>query len=182
MQARFNAGMPRPDDLSTLAGRLAYARTRRKLTQVELAEKAGMQQPAVSKLLRGKMQKTTAIARLAAALEVPAEWLEHGKGDEPRWDPNAPNPPPSDFSDRDRKPSPSEWALLDALKWLPDNEVEDLRAEVLAKAARYEEFVQKQTAKIGRRELAPARGRDNLGGYRTGFGDLPDSDEESSDG
>lgn len=181
MQARFNTGMARPDDLSTLAGRLAYARTRRGLTQVDLAEKAGVQQPAISKLVRGKMQKTTAIGRLAAALDVPVEWLEDGVGPEPVWKVGEPPKPGPGFADVDRKPTPKQLAFLQALEWLPENEVEALIKDVLDRSAKYEEFVQRQTEKIGRHEIAPRLGREHLGGIDTGFGALP-GEEESSDG
>jgi hypothetical protein len=45
-----------------------------------------MQQPDISKIERGAIQQTTGIARLAAALHVPAGWLERGDGAEPNWD------------------------------------------------------------------------------------------------
>lgn len=179
MQGRFNGAVPRKPDLSTLAGRLAYAREKRGLTQTDLADAAKMKQPAVSKIEKKLMHRTTAIARLAAALGVPAEWLERGEGLEPVWAKGEPKRPPADFSEGDRKPSPSDWVLLDALKWLPDDEAEDVRRDVLTRAAKYEEFVEQQTAKIGRREVQPRTSREHQGGMETNYGGL---DEEASDG
>lgn len=70
----------------TLAGRVKLARTRRGLNQQELADRAGLKQPDVSKIERGLILKTTAIARLSAVLAVPSYWLEMGEGPEPDWD------------------------------------------------------------------------------------------------
>lgn len=83
MQERLNLGMPRP--LETLAQRLVYARKKRHFSQEKLAELSGLKQPDISKLEKGKMLKTTGMARLAHALNVPARWLELGEGDEPDW-------------------------------------------------------------------------------------------------
>lgn len=84
MQERLNLGMPRP--LETLAQRLVHARKKRNLSQERLAELSGLKQPDISKLEKGKMLKTTGMARLAHALALPALWLELGEGDEPNWD------------------------------------------------------------------------------------------------
>lgn len=66
-----------PDTLGT---RLKMARKRAKLTQIQLAERAGMKQPDISKIELGDIQKTTGIARLAQACQVEPEWLELGNG------------------------------------------------------------------------------------------------------
>lgn len=81
---RLNRAMPRPV-VDSFASRLATARKARGLTQSELAEKAGMKQPDVSKMERGLILQTTGMARLAAAARVPAPWLELGEGSEPDW-------------------------------------------------------------------------------------------------
>ena len=73
--------MTRP--LDTLGSRLRFARKRLGLTQDELAEAAAVKQSVVSKLERGDMLKTTAIARLALAVQVSPEWLELGNGEAP---------------------------------------------------------------------------------------------------
>lgn len=84
MQARLNAAMSRP--IESLGQRLRLARERRKLTQAGLAAAAGIKQSDVSKIEGGRILQTTAIARLAAALRVPALWLEIGDGAEPDWE------------------------------------------------------------------------------------------------
>lgn len=81
MQARLNGKMPRP--LDSLASRLKHARQQRGITQDDLALLAGMKQPDISKIERGLIQQTTGIARLAAALNISAAWLETGDHPEP---------------------------------------------------------------------------------------------------
>jgi transcriptional regulator with XRE-family HTH domain len=71
--------------LDTLDTRLKFARTARGLSQDDLALLADMKQPDISKIERGKILQTTGISRLAAALAVPALWLERGLGAEPDW-------------------------------------------------------------------------------------------------
>lgn len=83
MQLGLNIAMARP--LDTMGERLRFARQKRHLTQGQLADKAGMKQPDISKIELGSILQTTGIARLARALSVPAEWLERGDGPEPDW-------------------------------------------------------------------------------------------------
>lgn len=114
MQERLNGLMPRNADL--LKDRIKLARAKRGMTQGALAKAAGLKQPDISKLELGLIQQSTAMARLSAALNVPAAWLELGEGPEPDWsDPGAPPAPPAGFADR-HVVSESEWALLQDLK------------------------------------------------------------------
>lgn len=84
MQRGLNSDMSRR--LETLGQRIRYARQKRGFSsQTQLAEAVGLKQPDISKLELGLMQKTTAIARLARVLRVPAVWLEEGEGPEPDW-------------------------------------------------------------------------------------------------
>ena len=83
MQAGLNPRMARP--LDSLAARLKAARTQCGVTQGRLAELVGLNQSDISKLERGSMRSTTAIARLAHALGTDAEWLELGDGIAPAW-------------------------------------------------------------------------------------------------
>ncbi len=72
-------------DTDTLARRLRLARKKRGLSQGELATKAGLKQPDISKIELGLIEKTTGIARLSRVLGVTAEWLESGDGPLPDW-------------------------------------------------------------------------------------------------
>lgn len=69
--------------METLAKRLKYARTKRKMTQSDLAKASGVGQSDISKIERGEIQKTTALLALARALQVNANWLDVGNG---MWD------------------------------------------------------------------------------------------------
>lgn len=74
--------------LDSIGQRVKLVRTRLGMTQGELAKVTGEKQPNISKLERGDIQTTTAIARLADALHVSARWLELGEGDEAaNWTP-----------------------------------------------------------------------------------------------
>jgi len=77
---------PMPMPLDTLGRRVAHARKQRKMTQAGLAKASGLKQPDISKIELGLILKTTGIARLAGALQVPVAWLEEGQGQEPLWD------------------------------------------------------------------------------------------------
>lgn len=52
------------------------------ITQGQLAERAGLSQVMVHKLLSGKTTETTKIVQLARALECTAEWLQFGESEE----------------------------------------------------------------------------------------------------
>lgn len=55
------------------------------MTQAALAAAVGELQATISKIERGEILEPTSIARLARALQSPAEWLETGDGEEPDW-------------------------------------------------------------------------------------------------
>jgi transcriptional regulator with XRE-family HTH domain len=59
---------------------LKWARKRARLTQQQVADAAGMTQPAYSDLESGRSKSTALVASLAAALNVSALWLERGAG------------------------------------------------------------------------------------------------------
>ncbi len=63
-----------------LADRLRQRRKQLKLTQAQLAEKAGMTQQTVQQLETRKVLSTGRIVDLAAALGVRPEWLAEEKG------------------------------------------------------------------------------------------------------
>ncbi|KGA00856.1 hypothetical protein KP05_16715 [Cobetia amphilecti] len=61
--------------------RLKAARKYAKLTQVQLAERVGIDQTSVSDLERGKSRKTGYAAEIAHVLGVSARWLTTGEGE-----------------------------------------------------------------------------------------------------
>lgn len=68
--------------------RLRHARKLRKLTQVELAQKAGVKQASISDLERGESKsfRGVTLVGIARVLNVRAEWLSQGKGPMERRD------------------------------------------------------------------------------------------------
>lgn len=83
----------------TVAERVKLARTKRRLSQRDLAERASLSSGYLTHLERGDNEalsskekigspKLDSIERLAHALDVPVAWLAFGSGDEPVWDPD----------------------------------------------------------------------------------------------
>lgn len=79
MQLRLNPAM------ETFGDRVLRLRKERKLTQVKLAQKSGLQQSDISKIEHGTISETTKILGLARELQCDPEYLLSGK---------RPNPPP----------------------------------------------------------------------------------------
>lgn len=102
----------------TFAKRLQYAMDAEGLTQVALAEKAGVSQAAIQKITSGKTQSTKKLLAISLALRVRPEWL--GSGIEPMRDGGRDHSPSSSI------PPEHEWQGVDG--WgdsspLPDDEV-----------------------------------------------------------
>lgn len=72
--------MPDMPRLDTLGQRLKFIRQLRKLTQMQLADQARVQQSDVSKLERGDSLSTTNLAAIAHVLRVRPLWLDKGDG------------------------------------------------------------------------------------------------------
>lgn len=75
-----------------LADRLKLARSKRGLTQDELADRCNLSNGYISMLERApgapnsiKSPGFAALRDLAKALDVPLEWLADGEGEEPEW-------------------------------------------------------------------------------------------------
>ncbi len=70
-------------NITTLAGRLRYARKAAKMTQTQLADAIGVSQGIVSQIETGTNKQTVYIAQLATACGVDAGWLATGKSVKP---------------------------------------------------------------------------------------------------
>lgn len=68
-------------NVMTIADRLKQAREKLGLTQLQLAEKAGVAQGTIANVENGIRKKPREITSIARALAVDAAWLEAGKGD-----------------------------------------------------------------------------------------------------
>jgi SOS-response transcriptional repressors (RecA-mediated autopeptidases) len=66
--------------MTTLAERMKIARDHAKITQRKLAEIAGVEQPAISQMERGKTLKSAHLVTIAKACGVNPEWLANGSG------------------------------------------------------------------------------------------------------
>ena len=68
--------------METLGSRLRHRRKEKKLTQVQLADRAGITQPTLSAIERNQTETPygPTLLRLAAALECSPLWLQEGKG------------------------------------------------------------------------------------------------------
>jgi transcriptional regulator with XRE-family HTH domain len=69
--------------MDTLAKRLTWARERAKLTQEELAKKAGVSQGTIGNLEAGIRDTARKITSIARALDVDVNWLADGEGPAP---------------------------------------------------------------------------------------------------
>lgn len=75
MQIRFN---PPVDSVGT---RLKKVRKLRNMTQHDLAALSGVQQPSISKIERGDIQRPVELFELARALRCNPDWLSKGVGE-----------------------------------------------------------------------------------------------------
>jgi SOS-response transcriptional repressor LexA len=75
MQVRLNPLMT-----DTLAKRVKFARSERKLTQDQLSRYSGIKQSDISKIERGDTLKPTGLLALARALSCNPHWLDTGDG------------------------------------------------------------------------------------------------------
>ena len=65
-------------DMDTMANRINQKMKKLELTQEALANKVGISQTMISKLLRGESKSSKHLVKVAQALGVTAEWLEFG--------------------------------------------------------------------------------------------------------
>ena len=75
-----NSSCSLPAMSTPLGDRLLQAMSYAGLTQVQLAEQAGVSQQAISRLITGKQKATTDLVALAIACKVRPEWMYSGEG------------------------------------------------------------------------------------------------------
>lgn len=78
--------------LMTLAERMVWARQKMRLTQEELAKKAGVAQSTIAGLETSYRQNPRRLPQIAKALEIDPMWLAEGKGDPYRLNGNSQAP------------------------------------------------------------------------------------------
>lgn len=120
-----------------------------------VAKAMGVSQQAVYAIVAGKTKSATAENNAAAAAYFGCDptWLASGKG-RPNWNSTAPfqsieepPAPPANFADR-QSATDSDWALLDALKWFPQDEREALIKDVTTKAEKLRAYVAEHLDKV----------------------------------
>lgn len=67
--------------METLGQRIKRRREELGLDQIELARRAGISQPTLANLERGKNERTKFLSEIARELETTTEWLNSGKGE-----------------------------------------------------------------------------------------------------
>ncbi|WP_277967070.1 helix-turn-helix domain-containing protein [Pantoea trifolii] len=66
--------------MQTISERLKQKRSELKLTQSELALKAGVKQQSIQQIEAGVTQRPRFLIEIANALQCDPVWLQHGKG------------------------------------------------------------------------------------------------------
>jgi transcriptional regulator with XRE-family HTH domain len=113
MQAGLNGGMRQDlDNLDTLGKRLKHARKSRGMTQEQLAEASGVNQPLISKIERNQVGATAAAIKLAQALRVSPIWLDQWI--EPMELPSTQEPAPPAYAPANI--DEADWLLLQGAK------------------------------------------------------------------
>lgn len=82
--------------LDTLAQRAKAARRFRKLTQVQVAQRAAVNQSDISKIERGETLRPAGLLQIARAYECDPHWLDTGDGTPP-WDQDHSGPQPGSY-------------------------------------------------------------------------------------
>jgi transcriptional regulator with XRE-family HTH domain len=95
--------------MKTLAERLTWARTKKDMSQQQLADKAGVAQSTIGSLEAGTRLSARKITSIANALDVNGRWLAEGMG---AHDLKAPQP---------AEPTPK---IRRNLQWVDDDEAE----------------------------------------------------------
>lgn len=106
------------------------------LSQAQVAAQLKMSQGTIAELEK-KGHGSSRTIEFAALLGCDAGWLATGEGSAL---PSAPPAPPRDFSDR-REVSESDWATLQDLKLLPDEDRNELLGAIRARAAKYASYL-----------------------------------------
>lgn len=68
-------------NLNTVGERIAWARSQRKITQAELARRAGVSQSAIASYEAGHRGRPRELVAIARSLDANVDWLDTGEGD-----------------------------------------------------------------------------------------------------
>jgi transcriptional regulator with XRE-family HTH domain len=141
-------------DRTPFGQRLFDARKAVGLSQAQVAAHLKMSQGTIAELEK-KGHGSSRTIEFATLLGCDANWLATGEGESV---PPPPPLPPRDFSDR-REVSESDWATLEALNLLPDEDRAELLETIRARASKYAAYLA-QRMKVW--ESAPSGDRESL--------------------
>lgn len=151
MQARCPITTVKPKDgeqnLRTLGGRLAWARAQRKLTQADLAAKAGVKQSTIGNLESGARKNPRELLALCAALYCNPDWLVTGKGE---WD--VAKTRTSHVAEKGavyHVPSADERGMLEVWRRMSPSDRKLMLAQMAEKAERYQLDMQQSLDEAG---------------------------------
>ncbi len=134
------------EDLTTLAGRVKWARKKRELSQAALAKAAGVSQGTIGNVESGERKKPRELVSIARALRVFPAWLDTARGD---WDASAAPESIFDALTEDEK------ELLENFRSLMDEDRDELRAEIEHRAEKIRTHMEKVLSRVGIPPRAP---------------------------
>lgn len=136
-------------DLRTLAGRLKWARLQRKLSQTELARRAGVAQGTIGNLESGGRKDPRRIVEIAGALYCSPAWLASGRGE---WDlakATGDAPVAKEKGAVYHVPSAEERTMLEVWRRMSPSDRKSMLVEMADKAERYQADMQQSLDEAG---------------------------------
>lgn len=136
-------------DLRTLAGRLKWARLQRKLSQTELAKRAGVSQGTIGNLESGGRKDPRRIVEIAGALYCSPSWLSSGKG---QWDlakAGSDTPVAREKGAVYHVPNSEERDMLEIWRRMSPSDRKSMLLEMADKAERYQADMQQSLDEAG---------------------------------
>ena len=136
-----------PGTSSTLAARVKWARTQRKLSQPALAKSAGVSQGTIGNIESGERKKPRDLLAIARALYANPDWLESGRGE---WDmAKAQGAPTAPKGAHLRATTSEEDLMLDVWRKMSPSDRKAMLVEMAEKAERYQRDMQQSLDEAG---------------------------------
>lgn len=135
-------------DLTTLAGRVKWARKQRKLSQEAVAGKAHVSQGTIGNIESGERKRPRELLAIARALYANPEWLETGRGE---WDMAKARgaEPVHQKGAIYHAPDAEERQMLDVWRRMSASDREAMLMQMAEKAERYQSDVQRTLDEAG---------------------------------
>lgn len=138
--------------MKTIGERLAWARKQRKLSQQQVADRAGIAQSTIASAEKAHREKPRELLSIARALGVDPYWLETGTGE---WQPvvAGDEPPPGTIYEA---PTQLELEFLENFRTIMDEDQQRYIEEIAEKAAKMRAHMEKVLGPYG---ASPKRAR-----------------------